>query len=942
MAKLLTKNNIEELFYAFEHFFPEGYVYSSDKPFVSGNFKWNNRESFIESIKNFTGVEIDPKDPESIKNAQFALKKLEDDAPLDSNLPDQARLKQMEAERLKREAAIKASAEDAKIQVQAAIKRQEELHKTIQGKKIYRRVNTPPPETLTEDKAKTVETFKTAAVANPEQLTHQIASEIEERIKTSIPDEVEPEVVKALSTRAAVRVVENLRGKSLAVEALTVNKIAGDESVVGTVNPETTKLFINSAVNVGNTKIIEYQIDRKIVAAAFNEDFASNFLGPKDLDKVNIEFSLTPQAGFEEYDLGEVTTSQIDFLNKQDFVFDTIGSVGSGEIKSVFLKQVGSWIESSIPESGAVAEAYNTPLVQAALSYYGLGEPIAWEGTTFFGRMAVEFGYGPTFGWAGQITGIDFGVTQASASISSEVAAQAAAGTLSTEMTAAAVNTAAVGGGVAATEGAAVVGGVTAAAAEGAGAVVATGAVAAGGVAATETGVAAASVAAAPVTGGVSLAIGAAVGLITAIFGPKFLDWVSKNAKKVDGTSVALAGAFFGMVIGGGISGALIGASIGLGSFGLLTGGFSGVGSAFSGAATSIFGAFSAAWAILLAETGLPIISFLIGFPLLTALILVIINNSAYLVPPGGDSSLNSTNAYISVEKKAEPAGQVPSPTTVTYTVTITAKKDTLSGISFTATCSAIKKSGGTIDCKNLEQLPAPPASISPGAPYSFTFTSTYGSNFNDSLVSDSITVTASSNDGGEVSETGSASVCFGDCPLGCYKTVDNNEPWPANFKSNLDAAAATLSGSHPGFSQKACAGGEINMCYTTKSPNPIGSGGLCNRTIYAIHAHSGSCDINYNQCGLRSQSDALYILTHEVSHHIQNINGGLQRQFEQQVPSSEWPICTYSNTGNPYESMAEGNALFVGKPSWSGCVTNYQSQYPKHYQFAKNVMFAQ
>ncbi len=947
MANLLTKKNVEELMLAFDHFFPENAVYVSDKPFVSGNFKWSDRQSFIETVKNLTGVDIKIGDKETVKNAQFVLEKIGSETPkAEENLPDKAKREAMEAERVKREEAIRKSAENAKVQVEASIKRQEELHKKTQGRKIYRRVSTPQADPLSADKQPTSETLRTSAQNNPRELTRELASEIEKRIKANVPQGANEEAVKALSTRAAVRVVENLRGNSLAVEAVTINKISNDTNLLESIENDDIQTFRDSAINVSTTELVEFQIDRKIISSSFGEDFASNYLGPRDLDRVAIEISSTPRLGFEEYDLGNVTGKQLDFLQRQDFVFDTISQVGSGEIKSVFLRQVGTWIESSIPESGALAEAYNAPVIQAALSYYGLGEPIAWEGTTFFGRVAVEFGYGPTFGWAGQITGMDFGVTQAAASISTEVGADAVSGALATTQAAAiSTETAAIGGGVLATEGTAVVGGVTAAVAEGAGAAAtATAATAAtvGTVAATETTVAAASAAAAPVTGGVSLIIGAVVGLVSAVIGPKALDWMSKNAKKIDGTTIALGGAVAGMLISGGISGALIGAGLGLGAFGFMTGGLTGVGQAFSGTASSIFTVFSIAWATFLTQLGLPVISFLIGFPLMIALILVIINNSAYLIPPGGSSSsLNNTNPYMSVEKKAEPSGQLASPTSVTYTITITAKKDDLTGISFTNTCSAVKKAGGIIDCKNLEEIPAAPATITAGAPFTFSFTSNYNSSFNDSLVSDSITVTASSNEGGEVSETGSASVCFGDCPLGCFKTVDNNEPWPANFKANLDSASATLAGTYPNFAQKVCAGGEINMCYTTKSPNPIGNG-LCNQTIYARHDHNGSCDINYNQCGIRSQSDALYILTHEVSHHLQNINGGTVSQFKQQVPTSEWAICSYSNTvGNEYESMAEGNALYVGTSSWVRCISNYASQYPKHYQFAKNVMFA-
>ena len=62
--------------------------------------------------------------------------------------------------------------------------------------------------------------------------------------------------------------------------------------------------------------------------------------------------------------------------------------------------------------------------------------------------------------------------------------------------------------------------------------------------------------------------------------------------------------------------------------------------------------------------------------------------------------------------------------------------------------------------------------------------------------------------------------------------------------------------------------------------------------------------------------------------------------EFKDQV-KEPLGICSYHNTdGNPDESMAEGDALFVGTGSWVSCITNYASQYPQHYQFAKKVMF--
>jgi len=427
------------------------------------------------------------------------------------------------------------------------------------------------------------------------------------------------------------------------------------------------------------------------------------------------------------------------------------------------------------------------------------------------------------------------------------------------------------------------------------------------------------------------MAIGAAVGWVVGKIIEK-IPWKKIGPWLLGG--LAGIGAFM-------FAGPVAGIVVGLGTLGLTSAVAGGTGVTFGAIGSGIAGFFGAIGGAFLGSIWKPILAVLIGFPVLVALILFIVNSGAYVVPPG-EGSLSNTNPYIDVQKIAEPSGGVPSPTTVTYTITITAKRDVLTNISLTNNCQAINKAGTKTDCKGLEQLPSPPDSIAPAQPFSFTFKSDYGGNFQDSLVTDNVTINAKSESGGNVSETGSASVCFGDCPLDCFQTVNNSEDWPSNLKANLNSAAATLASTYPNFAAKVCAAGTINLCYTTQDPNPVGVGGLCNGTIYARHIHTPDCDINFNQCGLQSQSDALYILTHESTHHIQSINGSYQQKFDDQVPQSEWALCSYGATsGDDAESMAEGDALFVGKPSWSNCITNYITQYPTHYLFAKNVMFA-
>ena len=51
-----------------------------------------------------------------------------------------------------------------------------------------------------------------------------------------------------------------------------------------------------------------------------------------------------------------------------------------------------------LPVDSFLSQTYNSEVVQGALSYFGLGNPVAWEGTSFFGRIAIQNGFGPVLG----------------------------------------------------------------------------------------------------------------------------------------------------------------------------------------------------------------------------------------------------------------------------------------------------------------------------------------------------------------------------------------------------------------------------------------------------------------------------------------------------------------------------------------------------------------
>lgn len=886
----LTKENFKQLYAAFDHYYPEGLVYSSDKPFSLGDFNWGTRKDFIDFVSRLTGVSIyDEKDIIHIKQAQVALdlmekgtyleeKTTEVNDKLNATTPDKFLREQQEAARAKREEELKAITKEETAKVREEIERVKALEEKLKNQKINYEVQKNKVE-----EPKEVENLHEQASANPQEFIDKTTEQFKNNpnLKGLTPQEAEITAKQAAVTLHGI-LTDN--PDSPIFQSIIADKIVSDPESLSRLisNPQDQIFFKNLVSNLNSQSSAQLELTNLFV----------------DVSKINhisgVTFLHSPGVNSREFNVSNIATQHINLLGDQNQLLGSLTGFGEGQIKSRIISSIGGRLESYIaklPANSVFSKIYSSETVQLGLSSLGIVEAAPWvaaEGS-WFGQLAVSSGFGPVASFVQTKLGINLGVQVAAKAVGSKVAGavtgEVVAGAVGGEITGAAVGAAA---------------------------------------------------------GSVVPIVGNIVGLVVGLLGPKVIGWIKDNAQKYGKYIVVAAGAGLGLLFGG-VLGATLGGILAFGGITILSGGVPALSSSMSSLGSVIAGFFGALGEATLGTVGVPILATLIGFPLLVALILFIINSGAYVTPPEM-SLLSSANPYIDVQKTADPAGQIASPTSITYTVTITAKKDNLTGISFQNKCQGIKKSGGNLDCSNLEKLPSPstlPPSISPGTPFSFTFTSAYDSRYQNTLVSDTVTVSAVSDSGGNVSETGAASVCFGDCPLNCFKTVDNGEPWPSNYKANLDAAAATLGGTYPNFAAKACAAGPINLCYTTSNPSPVGSG-LCAGTIYARHIHNtASCDINFNQCGLHSGSDSLFMLTHEVTHHIQTISPNYERLFEQNVPQTEWPLCTYSATGSdPYESEAEGDALFVGKPSWNGCVSSFISQYPRHYQFAKNVMF--
>lgn len=426
---------------------------------------------------------------------------------------------------------------------------------------------------------------------------------------------------------------------------------------------------------------------------------------------------------------------------------------------------------------------------------------------------------------------------------------------------------------------------------------------------------------------------GELLGKIIEKYGPQIKKWFQEN-KEV----------FVGLAAGGGllVGGPVVGGVMLFG--GLAAAGMLGT---FAAGAFGVLGFIGRSIGIAIAT---PVIVTLLIIPPLVAFIMLVINNSAYVVPPGMSSStLNggADNPYMLVTKIASP-NKLDNPTTpqqVIYAVSIKALKESLYNVRITAVkCTVLKKDGRKLVCPDEDVPPlAEGKSISPSQVHAFSFISRYDARFNDSLIIDSVEVTAETADGTVVTTSGSASICIGECPKNCAQVSPNGDSWPTKLAENVDRAIEDLS-QYQGFTAKLCPENKpINLCYKPSEINPG------NYAWHVSNYYGDNCDIYFNHKGISSQKDALFMITHELTHHIQAISSAHELSYS--VSGSWVPenfgtgFCTYSATSGVSleamrESMAEAAALYTNSsPSWDGCAANYSSKYPRNYTWAKKFM---
>lgn len=797
------------------------------------------------------------------------------------------------------------------------------LQEKLKDKVVYAKVVIPESEKLSQDEQKELEVLVKKAkndtpvagkILTPKQeLIEDFTLEIEKKLEPVLKDLPEKEK-KIIARTYAVEIVEKIANPEVVVEekvqSVILDNIAKpkQEAVIKILqkDDELITLAKNGAVLIATKQKDDFSNLETITVNLVGQKIASKILGSQNyqvtFSEIQVQGETTHTVRF-----GELNQNQIQLLTQENSVLTTLQQHGQqfgyDKINSVFTNYAGTFLKGkveSLPAGSVIKKTYKDPIIQSIFARYGMAEPVIWQAvgqSSQFVRFAMKVApdtAGPVLGLVSKITG-----KQLVTPIATKVAGQAAGKTVAGK----------VAGQVAAKAGLSAF-------------------IASLGI---------------PIPG-VNVIIGAIAWVGTELLSKAKVLW-QKHKEKI---KPILAG----LVTLGAIRFLGVGPGLGVGAvatFGLM--GTAGVATIATGA-FGVLGLIGRSIGIAVAT---PVIVTLLVIPPLVAFIMLVINNSAYVVPPSPySSSLNggTDNPYMLVTKVASPnkLDNPTSPQQVIYAVSIKALKESLFNVKITSVkCTVIKKDGRKMVCPDEDVPPLEEGkSISPTQVHAFSFISRYDSRFSDSLVIDLVEVTAETADGTTVTTSGSASICIGECPKNCAQVSPNGDQWPTKLAENVDRAIEDLS-QYQGFTAKLCPENKpINLCY---KPSKINKG---NFAWHVSNYYGDDCDIYFNDKGIRNQKDALFMITHELTHHIQAISS--EHELSYSISGGWIPeilgkggICTYSATipSKPEkileamrEAMAEVAALYTNSsPSWDACATNFSSKYPKNYVWAKKFM---
>lgn len=779
----INERNLKELLDAFEHYFPTDAVYVSDKPFKSfyGDYNWRSRKDFTDFIRRLTGVEIkNEKDLANIKLAQNKLVKLtgetSEEKPIESNEPDKWAREAQEAERQKREAEI----EKTKTESQRRVSKFKESRQKIYEKRLSNLTNkkivVSPTGKLTEisltpEEKKTIFTLAQSIKQNGYKETQNfIRQKIQESVDKSSADvkqNISPFVVGQAAkdlTKKIEAFAEYKSPEDFPEKFISYNQASPLSALLNPNNTDLKNIISDLETRQDLTKqsqavAISLESENNVYAAlndplfGYSKNISSLFY-PKQISEFEISENQNKNDGVE-IDLGSVYKNG----NK---VWDAWQKISTQKIT------VGEIFRDVTVVGGTATETITTTKFALPLltgSVVGLSatnliavQTLSSSALSIPGSQIFQMVVGGSAGQLVQTSALMIGTVD-------KVFFNAIIPGVKTAMF--------VGSGI-------TMGGESMLAA---GLSIGNSKIA---LALTTKGInIAATGTFASVLSFLTTPVGAIIFAVGTWAATKVFPWIKKNFKWIFAGGVALAVAPFAGIFAGILAGgiALAAASVAVNGFSL------------GAAGAAIGGFFMSLGSLLASSIGMPILITLLSFPVMIALILFIINSGAYVVPPTNETF--SSNPYIEVTKIASPAGPFKNselPLSITYTITIKAKKGPLENINISDSCQIISESGSKKCSVPSLSVEGP---ISPTEDKIITYTQVYsGDEFIDSFVINTVTIRADTSTGGRQEALATNSIKIGEPPEDCP-----NNAWP--IAGNIGLNSITQGPSASGCSHK-------------------------------------------------------------------------------------------------------------------------------------------
>ncbi len=410
-----TKEQIKAVIEGVNHYFPsfagdtQGNVYVNDSwSALNKTYKWKNRDDFFTTLSEITGVQNLTDVKKAISILYDFETQIQSPEKIDSNTVSSEQLKQFEKEAEARNEVQKQADLNAKKDVEASIKRQQEIYAQeiqkakveaailrAENKKVYYKTNEVSSE------------LNQQTEANPKQFIEDTTKQFE---KSSVVQNLSPEEAHIVSEQAATTTYEVFSGNSPVIQVAILKQVVAD--------PQTSKEFKDIAEILIDQKTAQFELAKQFINLPEN---------------ITVEFSNIPKEGFRELDLSEIPEEHLQNLRDQNNFLGSIQNFGEGEIRSQLLLNVGARIESRIatlPANSLLAKTYNSEVVQLGLQSLGVVQVAPWAAVegSFMGKLAIGSGFGPVAGFIQTKTGINLGVKLATTAITKTVATTAAAG----------------------------------------------------------------------------------------------------------------------------------------------------------------------------------------------------------------------------------------------------------------------------------------------------------------------------------------------------------------------------------------------------------------------------------------------------------------------------------------------------------------------------------